>query len=419
MKIIKNNFDKIILSFFVIGIIVVSLILFYNINLLYNFIYFYAIISFGYLFYRYFFGIINYPIYALKYKDINYTPSVSIVIPCFNEETEILKKCIISACKNKYPNKEVIVINDGSTDKTTWETIIKLKKTYNFEALTYEKNRGKRHAMALGFRSAKNEVIITMDSDSVITSDNAIFELVKPLINKQIGVVSGCILVHNTNKSLMTKMQEARYWIAFFIEKSSQNLYNGVTCASGPFSAYRTSYLKEYINEWENQTFLGIECTYGDDRGLTTLMQRNGYGVMFSRDAILYTDVPETLSKFIKQQVRWKKSFIRENWYLSKFIMNKNKFMIFEFFLFWIVFICGFIAKSLIIFMIIAGKISLIKLCLMLLFVTFIHNIYTFIKNPGTKGYYGVLYGLFNEFIFSWLFFYSFLTLKNSKWGTR
>ena len=419
MNIIKNNIDKVVFVFVVVGILSTAITIVYDVVLFYDFVAFYAIISFGYLFYRYLFGVINYPLHVLKYNDINYTPSVSIILPCFNEETEILKRCIISACLNKYPHKEIIVINDGSTDKITWKTIRELRKTYNFEALTYEKNRGKRHAMALGFRKAKNEVIITMDSDSVITSDTAIFELVKPMIDRKIGAVSGCILVHNTNKTILTKMQDARYWLAFFLEKSSQSIYNGVTCASGPFSAYRGEYLNKYLDEWENQEFLGVKCTYGDDRGLTTFMLRNGYGIRFSRDAILYTDVPETLSKFIRQQIRWKKSFIRENWYLSKFIVEMNMLMCFEFIFFWIVFICGFITKTIIVLMLISGHLPWINFALMLLFVTFVHNIYMFIKVPGTRGYYGVLYGLFNEFIVSWLFFYSFITLKNSKWGTR
>ena len=113
-------------------------------------------------------------------------------------------------------------------------------------------------------------------------------------------------------------MQWARYWLAFHIEKASQSPYSSVTCCSGPFSAYRKEYLMEYLDEWNNQYFLGNKCTYGDDRGLTTLMLRNGYKVRFSKYAMCLTNVPTTLKIFIKQQIRWKKSFIRENYYLFK-----------------------------------------------------------------------------------------------------
>ncbi len=401
-------------------IIVSTLLILLNIELfLLNFIFFYAIVSFTYLFYRYFFGIINYPLHFLKHYKIDYEPSVSIIIPCYNEEKKDLVRCIKSSCNANYLKKEIIVIDDGSTNKEVWKTITEMKKKYVFKAFKFSKNKGKRSAMSLGFRKASGEIVITVDSDSIIPSGHSIKELVKPLSNKKVGAVSGCILVENKNKTIMTKIQDARYWMAFFIEKSSQNPYSSVTCASGPFSAYRRDYLMKYLDEWDNQIFLGQKCTYGDDRGLTTLMLRNGYDVKFSRDAIMYTNVPETLNKFIKQQIRWKKSFIRENWYLSKFILKKNIFMNIEFFLFWIVFISGFIAKSVTILLLFFGSIPFIKYILMLLFVTFLHYLYTFIKSPGKRGYFGIIYGFFNEFIFAWLFFYAFLTLKDSKWGTR
>lgn len=407
----------VLLSGFVLS--VTTIILFNANSLLLKFIFFYAVVSFSYLFYRYFFGIINYPLHFFKHDNINYEPSVSIVIPCYNEEKKYLINCIKSACTANYPKKEVIVVDDGSSDKEVWKTINELKKTYSFKAFRYSRNKGKRSAMALGFRKAINDVIITVDSDSVITSGRAIRELMKPLVNKQVGTVSGCILVKNIEKTLITKIQDARYWMAFFIEKSSQNPYNSVTCASGPFSAYKREYLMDYLDEWENQVFLGQTCTYGDDRGLTTLMLRNGYDVKFSRDALLYTNVPETLAKFIKQQIRWKKSFIRENWYLLQFILKKNVLMNVEFFLFWTVFLSGFIAKLLTFYLLLFGSVSIVNYALMLLFVTFLHYIYTFIKSPGKRGYYGVIYGFLNEFIFSWLFFYALATLKDVRWGTR
>ncbi len=408
-----------VLTILIIVIVLGSLLIIYDVNLFYDFITIYAILSFSFLSYRYFFGIISYPLHYVKYKDIIYEPSVSIVIPCYNEEKEILKKCITSACTIDYPKKEIIVIDDGSSNDEMWSTITELNKVHCFRTFRFEKNRGKRCAMALGFREAKNDILITMDSDSIITSGDSVRELVKPLVDRSVGTVSGCILVNNVKKSLMTRMQDARYWMAFYIEKSSQDPYNSVTCASGPFSAYRKEYLMKYLDMWENQIFLDNICTYGDDRGLSTFMLKNGYDIKFSRDAILYTDVPETLTKFVKQQTRWKKSFIRESWYLSKFIYKRNIFMNIEFLLFWTVFLLGFVAKFTIILLLIFGSVKLASYITALLFMTFLHNTYMFVKSPGKRGYFGVMYGFFNEFMFSWIFFYSFATLRDGKWGTR
>jgi hyaluronan synthase/N-acetylglucosaminyltransferase len=348
-----------------------------------------------------------------------FKPSVSIVIPCYNEETRYLVQCIESVCKAEYPNKEVIVVDDGSTNKEVWKTIKQFQQKYSFQAFQFEKNKGKRNAMTHGFKKASGDIVITMDSDSVIPDGTSIEKLVQPFINEDVGAVSGCVLVKNRNNSLMTKIQDARYWLAFFIEKSSQNPYNSVTCASGPFSAYRREYLMKFLDDWQNQVFLGQSCTYGDDRGLTTFMLKEGYNVKFARDAIAYTNVPENLRKFVKQQIRWKKSFLRENWYLLGFIGNRNALMVMEFVLFWTVLILGFIAKIITLAYLVIHPYTIANFLLAILFVAFLHYIYAFIKSPGKRGYFGLMYGFLNEFLIVWLLFWAWFKLKDTSWGTR
>ena len=305
-------------------------------EILVTFILIYAFLSFGYLIYRYLFSLI-YSVEELVSKEKEKTPKVSIIIPCYNEETEPLEKCIVASCDNSYPNKEIIVIDDGSKNKESWETIERLQKKYKFKAIKFKENKGKRQAMTVGFKEATGEFLITMDSDSIIVNGDSIRELIKKFKDESVGAVSGNIQVLNKKDSLMAKIQWARYWLAFNIEKASQSPYHGVTCCSGPFSAYRKKYLMKYLDEWSNQKFLGEECTYGDDRGLTTLMLRDGYKVRFAKYAMCLTNVPTTLKKFTKQQIRWKKSFIRENYYISKFITKKNGLIQLEFFWFWII----------------------------------------------------------------------------------
>ena len=215
-----------------------------GITLIVIFILTYAVLSFGYLIYRYTFSVIHSveELNTSRKRKIDYTPKVSIIIPCYNENARDLKKCIVASCVNSYPNKEIIVIDDGSKDKRSWETIQKLQKKYKFKAIKFRKNKGKRHGMYEGFKKSTGEFLITMDSDSVITNGLSIEELIRPFKDKRVGAVSGNVQVLNKNKTLMTKIQWARYWLAFHIEKSSQSPYFGVTCCSGPFSAYRKEY---------------------------------------------------------------------------------------------------------------------------------------------------------------------------------
>ena len=73
-------------------------------------------------------------------------------------------------CDNTYPNKEVIVIDDGSKNKESWETIERLQNKYHFKAIKFKENKGKRWGMYVGFKEATSDFVVTMDSDSVITS---------------------------------------------------------------------------------------------------------------------------------------------------------------------------------------------------------------------------------------------------------
>ena len=377
----------------------------------------YAVLTFGYLMFRYFFSVVHSTLelsHHIRKKNKNFTPKISIVIPCYNEDLENLEKCIISACDNSYPYKEVIVVDDGSKNQGSWKTIERLQKKYKFKAIRFKKNKGKRQAMYVGFKKSTGDFVVTMDSDSVISSGHSLMELVRPFQDSTVGSVSGNIQVLNKDKTLMTKLQWARYWLAFHVEKSSQSPYNGVTCCPGPFSAYRKEYLMKYLDRWANQEFLGQKCTYGDDRGLTTLMLEYGHKVKFSKYALCLTNVPETFKQFTKQQIRWKKSFIRENYYLLKFLHRLNPFMKVEFTWFWTVFMLGFVAKLLVFGMLITGNYRLISFAIMIVFVAMLHYIYAFSRNPGRIGYYGVIYGFLNEFVIMWLFWYADFTLKET-----
>ena len=386
------------------------------------FLLFYAAASFSYLIFRYLFAVISYPTHHFQHREKEKLPTVSIVIPAYNEEKGYLEQCIKSACEADYPGKELIMIDDGSPNRDCWETIRSMQKKYHFRAFKLRKNVGKRKAMAYGFRKARGEIVIAGDSDSVITSGRSIRRLVEPFKNPRVGSVAGCVLVQNAKKNLLTRMQDARYWLAFFIEKSSQNPYDSVTCAPGPFSAYRLKYLMEFLPEWEHQVFLGQECTYGDDRGLTTFMLRRGYDVKFARDALAYTNVPENLRTYMRQQIRWKKSFLRENYYMLGFILGnvrRKPLMVAEFFLFWLVFLSGFVAKVIMVVFLLSGKIRFLNFLLMIFFVAILHYLYAFLRSPGSRGYYGIAYGFANEFFLSWLIFPALFGLRDNKWGTR
>jgi hyaluronan synthase len=129
-------------------------------------------------------------------------------------------------------------------------------------------HKGKRHAMYTAFRFLLNcgaEAVMTTDSDTKFDR-MAILELERALHwYDNVGASAGDVRIWNTG-NLLSFMSSLRYWMAFNIERAAQSFNRCVTCVSGPMGMYKSEALDEVLEEWIIQRFLGMECTYGDDR---------------------------------------------------------------------------------------------------------------------------------------------------------
>jgi len=264
---------------------------------------------------------------ALFYRpvpDVGYRPTVSVIIPAFNEEDGIIGT-IASCMQADYPSDllEIIVVNDGSTDGT-WKRILEAKARWpQLYAIDLGRNYGKRGAMAEGVRRARGEVLCFVDSDSYLDRD-AVIAIVQPFADSRVGAVVGHADVRNSTTNWLTKMQQVRYYSAFRVIKSTESLLSGtVTCASGCCAAYRTSLVLPLLDDWEFQKFLGRPATFGDDRALTNRILAN-HRVVYQSSARAETMVPTTARVFFRQQLRWKKSWLRESLFVVRTFWRKN-----------------------------------------------------------------------------------------------
>jgi hyaluronan synthase len=249
---------------------------------------------------------------------------VSIIVPAFNEEEGIVGT-IASCIQVDYPVHltEVIVVNDGSTD-STWARILEAKARWpQLYAVDLGRNYGKRGAMAEGIRRARGEILVFVDSDSYLEPD-AVTAIVQPFADARVGAVVGHADVRNASVNWMTKMQQVRYYSAFRVIKGTESLLAGtVTCASGCCAAYRRSVVLPLLEGWEFQTFLGRPATFGDDRALTNrILDR--HRVVYQASARAETMVPERPRVFFRQQLRWKKSWLRESMQVVRYFWRKN-----------------------------------------------------------------------------------------------
>jgi hyaluronan synthase len=251
-------------------------------------------------------------------------PTVAVVMPAFNEE-DAVGSSIESILGVEYPRGklEVIAVNDGSTDGTGAALDAIAAKSERVSVLHFEDNRGKRAAMAAGIRQTTAEVLVFVDSDSVLAPD-AIRAIVQDFAEPDVGAVAGHTDVLNQRDSWLTRMQAVWYFIAFRVHKAFESRFRAVTCCSGCFSAYRRVAILPHLEEWEQQTFLGRPATVGDDRSLTNFVLRD-WKTLYQSRAVSATIVPADLRKFLIQQARWKRSWVRESLILGCFIWRKAR----------------------------------------------------------------------------------------------
>ena len=169
-------------------------------------------------------------------------PSLTVIIPAYNEGA-MVEKAIYSVIAADYPHDrlEVFVIDDGSTDDT-WKYIQKAAMEYPHlvTPVRFSKNRGKRAGLEKGFRRARGDIVLTVDSDSVI-EPGTLLALAGPFRNPRVGAVAGKVVVYNQTQGIIPKMLQVRFVLSFDFLRAVQSTYGTVYCCPGALAAYRTS----------------------------------------------------------------------------------------------------------------------------------------------------------------------------------
>jgi hyaluronan synthase len=350
--------------------------------------------------------------------DTGYRPSCSIVIPAFNEEGCI--EATIDACFSAdYPADriEVVVVDDGSSDRT-WERMLAARERHpSLLCVQFSQNRGKRAAMAEGIRRSSGDICVFIDSDSVIEPDG-LAHIMADFRDDEVGAVVGTADVMNKAQNRMTKMQQVRYFVAFRVVKGSESVFGAVTCASGCFSAYRRSALLTILPKWETQRFLGRPATYGDDRALTNYILRD-HKVTYQSNARSHTLAPDTLKGFLIQQIRWRKSWLRESLHVVRFMWRKHPIAAaltyLGVFFPWVAPVVAF--RSLYWHSIMTGSpwFYLMGAYVMAL----LYSLYYAVSRKSPLWHHGITFIVIYMAFLVWLTYYALLTLRDTGWGTR
>ena len=385
----------------------------------------YSLITGLFLLSRYLFGSFYRPVPV----DPDYTPGVSIIIPCYNEE-EWIEETITFALDQDYPadKLQIIIVDDKSTDNSLAVIERTLERLYQegerfdvrgrVKLLKQPENAGKRHAMAWGTREADHELVVFVDSDSFLDPD-AIRNLVQPFKDEKMAGVSGRTDVANTFTNALTRMQSVRYFIAFRVMKAAESIFDSVTCLSGPLSCYRKSVMMESLDDWLNQSFMGQKATFGDDRSMTNFMLRK-HRTGYQHSAVAFTIVPSNYKTFYKQQMRWKRSWLRESFIAASFIWKKEPFMALSFYTGMLITVASpiIVLYNLVyvpFFLHTVPVVFLVGILLMAMMMSFAQ---LFLRRSSTW-LYGLAFNLFYVAVLIWQMPLAWVTFWRSTWGTR
>lgn len=231
--------------------------------------------------------------------DLSSHPSVTVIVPCYNEESTV-SKTIDSLLELNYPKEmlKIIVVDDGSKDNT-WSIISEYKD--NSQVSLYKKENGGKHtALNLALEHVTTEFVGCLDADSEVDPET-LKRIMTYFDNPKTMAVAPSIIIRNP-KNIIQYAQRAEYDMAHYTKKMLAFM-GGIHVTPGPFSIFRKRVFDE-LGPYR-------KAHHTEDQEIALRMQKNGYKIDHCPDAYVYTGSPDTISKLFRQRVRWIYGFIK------------------------------------------------------------------------------------------------------------
>lgn len=446
---------------------------------------FYSFLTSFVLFNIFFLSWVKYRDPFIRAKDVNIPedrkPFVSIIVPVKNEEGNI-RNCVQSCLDSSYTNKEVIIVNDGSTDRTT-AILDEMRKEVGpgpkLQIIHLSKSVGKKVAIEAGSQIAKGEIYVMMDSDCDLASD-AVENAVKIFYSdRRIGAVTGHARVRGAAEgNTLLKIEDVWFDGQFRMLKGMETSFSSLTCCSGALSIYRREAVHQYLHAWAHDHFLGIEnFKFATDRRLTAYVlgakpediwearrkdigeqdnnknsidnnipilqtgkddlntmrsssdpdqeelkkkdrRRYAWRLVYSPSVRVTAGVPDNLVALIRQQIRWRKSFIRSLPATGGIYWRRPFYAAFLYYLvLGLKLLRPFIVIKIIILLLSADIGTVLFYLSGLMYTGMLYGIDSRLRNPGYPFWmYRPLFTFMSTFVFSWLIFYAGITIRKEAW---
>jgi poly-beta-1,6 N-acetyl-D-glucosamine synthase len=274
---------------FIVRAVLVSLIIFLSIL----FLRYFALLWFAYLGHA--------ERNVLGVKKHHELPPVSIIVPAYNE-SRVIERALSSLVELDYPEFEVVVVDDGSTDDTleiaaAWEG---KRAGAEFRVVT-KRNGGKASALNTGIAASKHPIVFCMDADSYLDRQT-IRRAVDHFSDPSVGAVAGNVKVENRN-SLITRLQALEYIEGLNMPRRAQGFVAAVNIVPGPVGMFRREALEE-LGGYDTDTF-------AEDADLTLKMIAAGWRVVYEDAAIAWSEAPERWIDLAQQRYRWTRGILQ------------------------------------------------------------------------------------------------------------
>lgn len=248
--------------------------------------------------------------------------NVAVLVPVYNEDPVLLRKCINSILTQSRRVQSVLVVDDGSTvDYSEVARVVGRRVQWTRTA-----NHGKRHAQAVGIRQApRADIYVTVDSDTVLDHD-AIAEGLQPFVDPSMASVAGLVLAINNDKNILTRFTGVWELNWQLLDRGNQSLFNSVSVNSGPLALYRGYILRMYLKSYLSETFFDRPVQFSDDSLMTLYCMQHGRTVQ-QPTALAFSATPEKYGHNVRRYLRWMRgSFIRSWWRLKYLPLSSYAF---------------------------------------------------------------------------------------------
>jgi len=229
-----------------------------------------------------------------------FEPPVSIVVPAYDESAGIAAS-VRSLAASEYPQFEVVVVDDGSSDGTP--DIVGALGLEHVSVLR-QPNLGKSAALNHGIRAAANEIIVTVDADTVFEPET-LARLVQPFREQRVGAVAGNTKVGN-RRGILGRWQHIDYVMGFNLDRRMYDVLDCMPTVPGAIGAFRRDALEE-VGGFS-------AATLAEDTDATIDLGRRGWRIAYAEDAVARTEAPATLSGLWRQRYRWSYGTMQAVW---------------------------------------------------------------------------------------------------------